>query len=556
MKEPLSGNSHQDDKLEDALALLAAGVPPDEILSEAGDDAAWLEPLLAAASDVMMTQAQAPLPPPDASLNRMLTYGQSVKMPPAQYAASGGWLATLAQRWRSSWALRLAVGLATVLLIVVLSGGVLLQAAQSSLPGQPLYGLKRAGESIQLNLTQSPQARQALMQSLNQRRRSEIDQLLSQDQRVRVTYSGQVEAVAADTVMLAGLVVQITPNTLINGPLNPGDQVELIAITRPPDSLLALAITLIGPGASGPILAETSTHTPTSISTAGPVSTPTTGGTVGVATQASTAQTAVEPTATAFPATLSPTATPVDPQPDQDTPSPTPARPTSEATVVMPASPTPLPATFTPEPSPAPTELITASPTIAFTATPVPPTPTVTPSPLLTPTPTTTPSPTSTSTATPSPAPTTTASPTAVPPPTATPSDPDSENTPFAAFEITRAEVKLRGGNEDEFEVRGAFVLGSQSDGLALPDETVVITFAGFNQTIPSGSFFRDNDDEGYQFDGGLTRLEIKDNGEFKVEAEELELSGLDYNNPLYFSLQIGNDLGTAEIMVDLDNEE
>ncbi len=79
------------------------------------------------------------------------------------------------------------------------------------------------------------------------------------------------------------------------------------------------------------------------------------------------------------------------------------------------------------------------------------------------------------------------------------------------------------------------------------------LTFAGYSGTIPAGSFFRKDDDEGYRYDGdtpGIKKVEIRDNGEFRVEARGVDLSGID-NNIVEFSLQIGNDYGETEIWLD-----
>jgi len=61
-----------------------------------------------------------------------------------------------------------------------------------------------------------------------------------------------------------------------------------------------------------------------------------------------------------------------------------------------------------------------------------------------------------------------------------------------------------------------------------------VITFYTYPETTPRG----------------ITRMEITDGGQFKVRAEGLDLSGIDPNNPIPFSLQIGNDIGETEIQL------
>ena len=77
-----------------------------------------------------------------------------------------------------------------------------------------------------------------------------------------------------------------------------------------------------------------------------------------------------------------------------------------------------------------------------------------------------------------------------------------------------------------------------------------------FTQIIPGSEFFRDDDDEGFQFDGsppGITRIDIGDDGEFRVKARGLDLSGFDLSSPLLFSFHIGNDGGGTPIALDED---
>lgn len=127
---------------------------------------------------------------------------------------------------------------------------------------------------------------------------------------------------------------------------------------------------------------------------------------------------------------------------------------------------------------------------------------------------------------------------------------------PFALFDIERARVELEGGGEDEVRVRGSFVLGTGTNDLDPPNEEVLVMFDGFTFTLPAGSCVRDDDDEGFQCDalvtdGGRLRVEIRDDGEFRVKARDVDLTGIDLTNPVPFSLQIGDDVGTTAIQFD-----
>ena len=91
--------------------------------------------------------------------------------------------------------------------------------------------------------------------------------------------------------------------------------------------------------------------------------------------------------------------------------------------------------------------------------------------------------------------------------------------------------------------------------GIDVLNEAVTVTFDGFSETIPKGLFFRDDDDQGFQFDGvtgGITRIEIRDDGEFRVKGRGIpELSGIALRSLVPFSLRIGDDLGETDIQFD-----
>ncbi|MBE7473394.1 MAG: hypothetical protein HS114_30060 [Anaerolineales bacterium] len=267
-----------DDKLEDALALLAAGIPVDDILAEAGADAEWLRPLLALATEVGELQAAVPLPSPEASLQRMLAYGRelAVTTTPATPVQQNG-LTTLVAFLSRSWLPRLAAGLASAFLLVLLLGGMVTVLAQRSLPGQPLYGLKRAVENARLNLTFNPESRAQLLETYNQQRQTEAKLLLQQNEVATVSFWGVVQAVSETSLTLADFTVQLTPQTRLNGTLAAGARVEVEALTQPPDHLTALTITVIelAPPTPTPLPSPTSTPSPTPTASPTATATPT-----------------------------------------------------------------------------------------------------------------------------------------------------------------------------------------------------------------------------------------------------------------------------------------
>jgi hypothetical protein len=264
---------HAEEQLEDALALLAAGLPLETVLSEAGVEANWLRPLLEMAGEVTRLQPGVPIPPPEASLQTLLAHGRKLAQPPRPKSRPmAGWWAIfnpprLAGGFRGAL---VAVSLVTAFLAGTVLGGGLTMAAQDSLPGQRFYGLKRMGESIQLSLVVNPNSRDQLLQTYNHRRRFEAELLLQQGQRVLVAFEDKIEAVSRQAVTIHGLIVQFGPDTTIQGELVPGALVRLEAITKPPQALLAVRITVIQPGPPTPTPTASPTATPRPTATATP----------------------------------------------------------------------------------------------------------------------------------------------------------------------------------------------------------------------------------------------------------------------------------------------
>lgn len=319
-----------EDQLEDALAMLAAGIPVAEILADAGDDADWLRPLLEVAVEVKELRPAISVPSPEASLQHVLAYGQKLAAetsPPPQ----SNWSILLGNLFSGVWLPRLATGLVSALLIVVLMGGTLTVLAQRSLPGQPLYALKRAGETLLLSLTLDPDQRGQLLENFNQQRQTEAKLLLEQNQVAAVNFSGRINSVTGSSLIVDGLVIQLTPQTKVSGILATSARVEVEALTQPPDQLVALAVTVVESASPmpTPLPSPTSTSTPAPLPTATPTATAT-------ATRSLTSE-----TDTLQLPTFTPTTRPTD-------------VPTSTPTVPPPSPPTatPLPPTAPPPASP------------------------------------------------------------------------------------------------------------------------------------------------------------------------------------------------------------
>ncbi len=153
--------------------------------------------------------------------------------------------------------LRTFATLAASLLIIffVATGGAAV-ASQSSLPGDPLYGIKRLTESVQLALSGGAQR-----DVFAARRVDETRQLLNLQRPAEVTFTGEVIAVSGAVWVVSGLPVNVTEQTISAGTAFPGDRVEIRGYTTAQGELFAHEIIVIEPGKRDP--APTITPVPT-----------------------------------------------------------------------------------------------------------------------------------------------------------------------------------------------------------------------------------------------------------------------------------------------------
>lgn len=111
--------------------------------------------------------------------------------------------------------------------------------------------------------------------------------------------------------------------------------------------------------------------------------------------------------------------------------------------------------------------------------------------------------------------------------------------------------------DDDEFEAKGTFTLGEDSDGIDPVAEEVTITVGTYTVTIPADSFrwkkgkYTFNED----VDGVELVVKIKPLGggtfKFKIVAEDADLSGT--ANPVEVTLTIGDDAGTVSVYAKMD---
>lgn len=215
-------NQTIDTILDDCLAQLRAGSSVEACLARYPEQADDLRSLLAVAVQVQGLS----VPPPDrAAMNagrqRMI---EAVRARAARQEQAGllglAWL-----RWPSAFStgplsrplVRAAATVALALLIVALSVGGLVAAAQGSLPGEPLYSLKRTAETVRMALTLDPAAQQQLQSQLDHERQREVRAVLASGRTTTLEFKGILEHLETGYWIVSGLKVVLDEQSVIEG---------------------------------------------------------------------------------------------------------------------------------------------------------------------------------------------------------------------------------------------------------------------------------------------------------------------------------------------------
>lgn len=122
---------------------------------------------------------------------------------------------------------RLFVSTATVVVMLVLIFSAAFAFSTTALPGDTLYGAKRTAEQWRLGLTQNGDAILELRARYNQERIREIEALLRAGKAAEVEFEGELEAIAEDHWLVAGLTVLLNAETLVEGTPQLGELVRV-----------------------------------------------------------------------------------------------------------------------------------------------------------------------------------------------------------------------------------------------------------------------------------------------------------------------------------------
>jgi len=292
--------ARREEELEEALRLLREGAPLEAVVARYPE----LAPALRAAR--LLERARPPGPSLRAELASRAAF---LRRAEELRAARRPWAGILFGWLRYAPAGAVIVGLLFI-------AGVLHLLAQQSLPGDPLYGLKRAEERVWLALTLDPVERRLVEETLAARCWEEYRALAQRRGSGTVTWEGQIEGSEGTTWRIGGIPVEVFPETEIVGPVALGQRAVVTAFLGPEGGLIALQIRAIS---------ETPTPIPEPEATRMPAETPETPTPAPVQTRLS--MRTPQPTSTLIPGPA-PTATPSPPAPATPTltPTPTPMR--------------------------------------------------------------------------------------------------------------------------------------------------------------------------------------------------------------------------------------
>lgn len=234
--------------LDECLRALEAGAGLEAALARYPDLADELRPLLLAAQAARPAEPlRVPRQSETASRARLLARAQALR----RARPAGPW-------WGQLWGtLRPAALGLTILLAGIFSTAGLVSASAQSVPGDVLYGVKRAAETVQLSLTLNPAARASLEAEFDRRRLSEAEWVAAQGRAVAVMFEGLVEQQAGERWQVAGLRVMAPAG--VGAGIGVGARVEVAGVSQPDGSIRAERISLQG---AAPIELALPTRTP------------------------------------------------------------------------------------------------------------------------------------------------------------------------------------------------------------------------------------------------------------------------------------------------------
>lgn len=228
--------------LDECISALQAGVPVEDILAEVPEYAAELRPMLFAATLLADPRPELVAEERKAALKTEYL-AQAAQLPPVHPSRM--------EQMRAAWHIikrrltlkavlsDLATVTITVVLTLAMAALVLSYAAQDTLPGDWLYGVKQLSEQTRLLVTLNAADKQVLRDEFNQKRLAEIEQLISQKRAAVVRFSGTLETKGENLWVIEGLPVFLPNDAVVEGNPHEGDKVAVVGFLRTNNVMVA-----------------------------------------------------------------------------------------------------------------------------------------------------------------------------------------------------------------------------------------------------------------------------------------------------------------------------
>lgn len=216
-----------EEALAETLAAIARGVPVETAIAGHPEYADELRALIRAAADAGLLRSGTVSPD---AIRRSRARALSRAAALANTSPRGLFLAP---------AMRFAFAIVAVVLVLGVTGVGLNSAAADSLPGDPLYGVKLAAESLRLRFAGVPESRLELEDLYAEQRIDEVIALLGLGRKVPVSFEGEVRRMGPVLWDVAGIVVRVTSDTRVLGEILPGMEIEVEGLTQGDGTVLA-----------------------------------------------------------------------------------------------------------------------------------------------------------------------------------------------------------------------------------------------------------------------------------------------------------------------------
>ena len=237
--------------LDESISALQAGVSIEEILAEVPEYSAELRPLLYAAS--LLADPNPKLIPAETKAALRADYmAQLADLPaipvPTLGEKSQAIFRIVRRRLTREAVLNdLITVTITAILTLLMAALILNYTARDTIPGDFLYSVKRLSENTQLALTFNPEQQVELAEKFNQRRLSEIDQLIQANRAAVVQFQGILETKGENLWIIEGHAVFLPDDVIIDQTPQEGDRIEVIGLLRTNNVMVADTIRLVGP---------------------------------------------------------------------------------------------------------------------------------------------------------------------------------------------------------------------------------------------------------------------------------------------------------------------